>query len=169
MSPRKFDPDQPVPLVLAPNDFEAQVISHALNAEGVRAMVAGSHGQVWAGPGNPLSPVSVIVKRADRMEALRVLRRLRAEANGKTIDDDEPIRAVDHVGKCIVCGYDMSGLDETAVCPECGTNLADDSAVFQAAADASLLRSAAFRLLLVVIILGALVAGVISGVQYFLH
>lgn len=168
MSPRKLDPDQPVPLVLAPNDFEAQVISNALNAEGIRAMVAGSLGQAWIGAGNPLTPVSVIVKRADRMEALRLLRRMRAEANGKTIDD-EPIRAVDQVGKCVVCGYDMSGLDDTAVCPECGTNLADDSAVFQAAAEGSLLRSSAFRLLLVVIILGALLAGVISGVQYFLH
>src|SRR5688572_27565350 len=124
--PRKFDPDQPVPVVLAPNDFEAQVIAHALNAEGIKAMVAGTHVQMLAGPGNPLAPVSVIVRRGERMEAISVLRRLRAEAKGLPLPDGAPIHGVTESGACVVCGYDMTGLEATTVCPECGTNLAHE-------------------------------------------
>ena len=167
MPPRKFDPNQPVPVVVAPNDFEAQVIAHALNAEGIKAMVAGSPGQVWAGPGNPLSPVSVIVVRQQRMEALRVLRRLRAEANGRSVDDETPLRAVDLTGKCVVCGYDMTGLEETLICPECGTNLASDEAIFTAASGGTVLRATAMRLLIVLLVLGMIVATVIFGMELF--
>lgn len=164
---RKPDPGQPVPAVHARNDFEAQVIAGALNRAGIRAVVAGSHGEAWAGPGNFLAPVTVLVRRAERPEALRLLRRLRAEAEGRTIDDAAPMRAIDDAGRCVVCRYDMTGLDEN-ICPECGTDLTHDDAFAHAAADISILRSAAIRVVAVAAVLLALIIGIIMGVNHFM-
>lgn len=158
MSSRHHDPDQPVPLVLAPDDFEAQIIAEALNADGIHATVMGSHAQ-WLGSGSPLSSVNVMVRRAQRMEALIVLRRIRAEAKGLSVPDDIPLRAVDEQGCCIVCAYDMAGLDQALVCPECGANLAEDAAIFDAQRTPSVLHSGSLRVLVVfLIIAGGFVA-----------
>lgn len=153
MAQRTFDPNQPVPLALAPNDFDAQVIAHALKANDIHTTVTGAHAQMWLGAGNPLAPVSVMVRRSDRMNALRVLRNLRAEAANLPIDDEVPIRAVSEDGKCFVCSYDMSGLGHTLVCPECGTNLADESALFDARAGGSILTSPTLRLLIFLLLI----------------
>lgn len=155
------DPDQPVPLVLAPNDFEAQVITQALNAEGILAAVMGSHSQ-WLGSGNPLSSVNVMVRRAQRMEALGVLRRIRAEAKEMPIPEGVPERAIDEQGRCIVCSYDMTGLNHTLVCPECGANLAEDSMLFSARADGSVMNPAVVRIVVLVLLFGAILAGIVG-------
>lgn len=164
----KLNPDQPVTAVLAPNDFEAQVIAHALNAEGIRAVVEGSLNGGWAGPGNLIAPVNVLVKHSERMEALRVLRRLRAEADGLTVDDTLPIRAIDTSGRCVVCRYDMAGLDRQSVCPECGTNLADD-AIAHPTPQSSIMRSSAMRLLVVMMLIGAIIVSITVAAAYFAH
>jgi hypothetical protein len=158
------DPAQPVPIVLAPNDFEAQVIAQALNAEGVLATVAGGHTQAIFGMALPFNPVNVMVRRDQRMEAIRVLRRIRAEAQGTPVPDDLPIRAIDEQGRCIVCTYDMSGLD-TLVCPECGTNLAEEAALFDARPSGTVLRSKAFRFLLLAFVVMLFLAAAIIGLD----
>ena len=165
---KRKDPDQPVPLVLAPNEFEAQVIAEALNAEGIFATVMGSHGQ-WLGAGSPFSSVNVMVRRAQRMEALGVLRRIRAEAKDMPLPPDAegvPQYAFDDEGRCIVCSYDLTGLHNTLVCPECGTNFADDAHVFHARAGGSVIAPAFVRFLaaaLVALVLGATLLAILNG------
>lgn len=108
------------------------MISQALNAEGIMAYVAGAHTHSLFGTNNPLASVEVMVRRDHRLEALRVLRRVRAEAEGLEIPDDTPMKAIDDQGRCVVCRYDMQGLPHNPVCPECGTNLEDDDSLTRA-------------------------------------
>jgi hypothetical protein len=93
----------------------------------------GAHTHSLFGTNNPLASVQVMVRRDQRSEALRVLRRIRAEADGLEVPDDLPLRAIDDQGRCVVCRYDMRGLTHQPVCPECGTNLEDDDALARAA------------------------------------
>lgn len=161
-----LDPNGPVELLRAPHEFAANVAATALESEGIQTRVVGLNDSLWGGMGSAFSTVQVFVRRADRRRALATLRRLRAEAAGVEMPapEDEELLGLDPKGLCVVCGYDMTGL-ERELCPECGTNLADESFA-NAEGDAAMARGHQwfFRIAVVVVLcVTAIVVLVVGG------
>jgi hypothetical protein len=126
------DPDILVDLTTALNDFEAQVIVQALEAQGIpaRAFTAATSMLQWQiAPGHG---VRISVRRRDLDAARAALRAIRADSVDLDWDEvdtgdrapptDSERRAQSRI--CPSCDYDLHGLP-MRVCPECGADLRD--------------------------------------------
>lgn len=92
------------------NEIDAHLIATALGYERIPARVAGGH--VGAAIPTGLLPIKtdVLVLARDFDRAREVIEGLSSR------------RAIDGRGRCVVCRYDMTGVDD-ALCPECGSDL----------------------------------------------
>ena len=72
-------------------------------------------------PGRRPRPIEVLVRRESLARAQAALDYIVGAVHGDGI-------AITPDSRCAFCGYDMTGLGKITVCPECGTDLASESA-----------------------------------------
>ena len=125
------DPDILVDLTTARTEFEAQTIANALEAHGLEAKVFANVGSVLQWEVAVSQPIKVAVRRRDLEVARSILRTIRAESldvDWSEVDtgDEKSLREAEVrvlMGeRCPRCGYDLTGLDPSRSCPECGEN-----------------------------------------------
>ncbi len=110
----QLDPEAPVIVALSQTDLGAALVASILDAEGIRAMVAGSHSPA----GLPIAPLAsigstVLVRRADHALATETLRAASAQATEKRFES---------MRSCYSCGYPRDSVPAREPCPECGAD-----------------------------------------------
>lgn len=109
------DPDILVPLAEIPTESEAHILRSILEAAEIPAEVfGGTMRTVFVVAG--FTPITISVRRRDHDRGVDMLNELWGVHTGGK-------RALTRKGLCPVCRYDMAGLDDENICPECGTDL----------------------------------------------
>lgn len=108
------DPEAPVVVALSQTELGGALVASILDAEGIRAMVAGSHSPA----GLPIAPLAsvgstILVRRADHELATETLRAASEQASEKRFDS---------MASCYRCHYPRAGTAAHAPCPECGAD-----------------------------------------------
>lgn len=107
-------PDDACTLVYAHSIESAHAIKSILDAANIRAFVVGDLGRgLYLKGASPYS-INVLIPRSRYNEAVQVLH---AAAKRAGEAGSLPIQ------RCHVCGYDMEGLKDKPLCPECGAEV----------------------------------------------
>lgn len=111
------DPLQLVDLTACRTDFEAQILVHALESEGIPAKAFSAAGAALQWEIAATHPIRVQVRRCDLERAHLALARVRQES----VDFDwSELGAEGFDEVCKNCGYSLHQLKNRSVCPECG-------------------------------------------------
>lgn len=110
---RREDLDEPVRLLRTPREHQAQWIADELRESGIPAAVVGAHTSALVPLNGGMLPVWVMVPRRDYELAREALATGVIGAPGLPDEDTPP--------SCRQCAYDLSGLADADLCPECGT------------------------------------------------
>ncbi len=131
------DPDILVDLTTARTAFEAEMIAETLRAQGIPAEAFTTAGSMLQWDIAATQPMRVQVRRRDLDRARDSLRAIRADSvdldwsevdtgDRTPVSDRERAAAGDPVRIiCRRCGYDVTGLPISSVCPECGASLGE--------------------------------------------
>ena len=106
--------DDAIPVAFLPSGITANIVASILNESGVHAVVVGEHAAAAFGPAGTATSISVLVARSKYEEAVAIL-------HAAAQDRIERMK-LDSARHCMVCGYDMQGLEGKEKCPECGAN-----------------------------------------------
>jgi len=115
-------PDRPqafVSLTSCETHDEAALIRYGLKLRQIMSTVSVPRPPLL--PGRPPKPIEVLVPAESLSRARDALDYIVGAVYGEGI-------AITPDQHCAICGYDMSARGTSTICPECGTDLASDSA-----------------------------------------
>ena len=98
---------------------EAALVRYGLKLRQIPSAVSVPRGSIV--PGRKPRPIEVLVPRESLKRAREAIDYITGAVHGDGI-------AVTPDQRCAFCAYDMSGLGSITICPECGTDLASESA-----------------------------------------
>lgn len=111
------DPLQLVDLTTCRTDFEAEVLVHALESEGIPAKAFSAAASALQWEIATSQPIRVQVRRKDLERAHLALARVKQES----VDFDwSELGAEGFDEVCKKCGYSLDNLPDKKTCPECG-------------------------------------------------
>jgi hypothetical protein len=111
------DPLQLVDLTTCRTDFEAEVLAHALESEGIPAKAFSAAASILQWEVATSQPIRVQVRRCDLEKARLALARVRQES----VDFDwSELEAEGFDEVCKRCGHSLKDLEDKTLCPECG-------------------------------------------------
>ena len=96
-------------------EFDASVFASILEDRGIDTRVVGGHLEAL-GPMAVTRQIDLAVPEEQLDRAVEVLTGIAQEAGEREL-------ALNAEGRCVMCGYDMNGITDKDVCPECGSNL----------------------------------------------
>lgn len=108
-----------VTLMTCETHDEAALVRYGLHLRQIRSTLSTPRASLV--PGRKPRPIEVLVPSESLERAREAIEYITGAVHGDGI-------AVTPDKRCAFCSYDMSGLGSITICPECGTDLASESA-----------------------------------------